>query len=81
MILFHGLNHTYQNRCYRVKIDNGVSEKFVILSGIPRGNKLGPLFFLLFINDLTTYLPPNTWLMYADDVKLFLPIETHDDCY
>lgn len=40
---------------------------------------LGPLLFILFINDLPSVFKSCQCLMYADDVKLFLPIKCLND--
>ena len=40
-----------------------------ILSGIPQGSVLGPLLFILFINDLPDCLM-STVKIFADDLKL-----------
>lgn len=55
------------------------SHTYTIPSGVPQGSILGPLFFNMFIDDITCNLSVQH-LLYADDLKLFYPIVTRDDC-
>lgn len=55
------------------------SNIFFATSGVPQGSNLGPLLFLIFINDLCEALHCNR-LMFADDLKLYVSINTLDDC-
>ena len=48
-------------------------------SGIPQGSNLGPLLFVLHINDVSTILPGDNNLLYADDTKIFRQIQGQDD--
>nr|CAD2178902.1 unnamed protein product [Meloidogyne enterolobii] len=66
------LENFLTNRSFRVKIDDKLSENKSTHSGVPHGSVLGPLLFLIFINDLPNYISENVGIkMYADDVKLY----------
>ena len=56
---------------YDSKIENKSSQVSDISTGVPQGSILGPLLFVLVINDLPTHLDNCGTLMYADDTVLF----------
>ena len=66
----------------RVLVDNCQSELKPVLSGVPQGSILGPILFVLFINDLPIGLNNETKLMlYADDTKIWRAIKSSDDYF
>ena len=65
-------------RRQRVMVNGEASEWSEVLSGVPQGSVLGPLYFVLFIN----YMPDevhNMIALFADDAKLFSAISSDAD--
>ena len=58
------------NRKQRVVLNGKCSEWSEITAGVPQGSVLGPLFFLIYINDLVDGLSSDAKL-FADNTSLF----------
>ena len=65
-------------RTQRVAVNGVLSGERVVLSGVPQGSVLGPLLFLLYINDILDDLETSL-LLFADDSKLFNHIRAQED--
>lgn len=69
------------NRSQRVVINGYHSGNVTATSGVPQGSILGPLLFILYINDIKNCFLNSDFLLYADDLKVFMPILNVNDCY
>ena len=64
------------NRKQRVKVEGSMSQWIPVTIGIPQGSVLGPILFVLFINDMPSEIK-NTCKLFADDAKIFCnPLKT-----
>ena len=59
------------NRNQVVKIGDTISSSQTIICGIPQGSTLGPLLFLLYINDLPNCSSKLSFRIFADDTNMF----------
>ena len=68
-------------RIQKVTVEGIESDPSPVLSGVPQGTVLGPLYFLIYINDINNNLSPDTKLrLFADDSLLYREIKSIDDC-
>ncbi len=59
------------NRKQIVTYDNQISERLSITCGVPQGSILGPLLFLLYVNDLPNVSEKPFSILFADDTNVF----------
>ena len=62
----------------RVSINGSLSQWLAVLSGIPQGSVLGPVLFILYINDLPD-LVKNFTMLFADDTKIYSVVNNERD--
>ena len=68
------------DRSQQVIMDGALSDPAAVLSGVPQGTVLGPLLFLIYINDLPQYVSPGTQVrLFADDSTLYWKINNAND--
>ena len=65
-------------RKQRVVVNKAHSNWKPVISGIPQGSVLGPIMFVMYINDLPEVTESEVY-MYADDTKLMRPIKNKTD--
>jgi len=78
--LLNWIRNWLTNRYQRVVISGEESEWVEVTSGVPQGSVLGPVLFVIYINDLDENILSKI-LKFADDTKLVRGIKTFEDYY
>ena len=67
------------DRQQRVTTLGATSSQKPVCSGVPQGSILGPILFLLYVNDLPDAVTNSTVACFADDTKIFRRIDSITD--
>ena len=63
-----------------VTLNRHISDLLPVVSGVPQGSILGPLLFLIFVNDLPESVTSSQIFLFADDTKCLLPVKGIPNC-
>lgn len=66
-------------RTARVVVNGHSSDTFAPTSGVPQGTHLGPIFFIMFVDDIKYSIQNSDFEMYADDLKLYRIVMSKND--
>ena len=69
-LLWHWFKCYLSNRHHFVQLETHSSSLLSVKSGVPQGSILGPLLFLIFVNDLPERISYSSLLLFADDSKI-----------
>lgn len=69
------------DRQYKVLFRSSVSNPINATSGVPQGSHLGPMIFILTINDVECIIKNSYLSIYADDMKIFRHISSPADSF
>ena len=79
--LLRFISNYLKDRTQRVVLENCYSAFKPVNSGVPQGSILGPLLFILFINDISEGIDPKTNIsLHTDDTKLWREMSSERDC-
>lgn len=70
-----------ENRTQAVVLHNYRSSWVSIPSGVPQGSLLGPLLFVIYVNDIDSCFQSSKLLCFADDMKIYSSISSFNDMF
>jgi Reverse transcriptase (RNA-dependent DNA polymerase) len=68
-----------EGRCQRVLYNKNYSDEQEITLGVPQGSTLGPLLFILYINDIVSTIQHCTINLFADDTLIYITGKNLED--
>ena len=69
------------NRKQCVSALGEISEQLAVIFGVPQGSCLGPLLFLIYINDISNICKSNELILFADDTNIFVKGKSKQEVY
>lgn len=80
-ISYNFIKSYLKNRTQRVKIENVLSNPEVVTFGVPQGTVLGPILFILYINDMFDLPLKGSLTCFADDTSYNISAKTWREVY
>ena len=71
--VLHWIKAFLSNRSQTVVLESEKSSKVTVTSGVPQGSVLGPILFLVFINDLPEHIKSKV-MLFANDTAVYLAV-------
>ncbi len=68
-----------KGRSHYVAFDNVQSVALPVISGVPQGSILGPLLFIIYVNDIPGCINHSHCFLFADDAKLLKIVKSQSD--
>ena len=68
-----------RNQC--VSTLGEVSENLTVMFGVPQGSCLGPLLFLIYVNDVSNVSKTSEMILFADDTNIFVKAKSKQEVY
>lgn len=69
------------NRSQSVVVNGSMSSTIPVSSAVPKGSVLGPLLFLIYINDLPDFVKHSKVRLFADDTAVYLSLSVASHSY
>jgi len=75
-VMYSWIKDYLTNRQQYVSLQDVCSSSLCVNCGVPQGSVLGPLLFLIYVNDIGNVLPNKTVKLFADDTNILYFIRT-----